>query len=179
MYRIPIMERRLFIPDDWPSYLPAPTRLFKDSIAVSALIDDEGLFLVAPHLWRLHPDGYAFCSRQCPNTTKQHLMHRLIMGILNQRESVADHINFDRLDNRRSNLRVVTQAENLQNRRSYKGSTSRFRGVNWRKSHRKWQARGRINNKENHLGYFDDEEEAAEVARLWRRENMPFSTEVL
>ena len=54
-----------------------------------------------------------------------------------------------------------------------RGGTSRFKGVNWHKSHSKWKAKIKIDGKSTHLGYFDDEEEAASAydvcAALLRR----------
>jgi len=57
-------------------------------------------------------------------------MHRLIMGVTNPR-MVVDHINHDKLDNRRSNLRVVTRGANNQNKSKIvtESSTSKFKGV--------------------------------------------------
>ena len=74
----------------------------------------------------------------------------------------VDHINHDGLDNRRSNLRLVTNQENHYNMRM-KGvnKTSQFKGV-WRdKSRNKWAAMIRVNGKGKYLGRFENEEEAA------------------
>ncbi len=57
------------------------------------------------------------------------LMHRVIIdppaGML------VDHISRDGIDNRRSNLRVCSIAENNRNRASKRGASSRFLGVHW------------------------------------------------
>ncbi|UCC96311.1 MAG: HNH endonuclease [Phycisphaerales bacterium] len=53
----------------------------------------------------------------------------------------VDHINQDRRDNRRANLRVVSRSQNALNRRKkLSGVSSRFRGVSWDRSNRKWHA---------------------------------------
>jgi hypothetical protein len=79
-----------------------------------------------------------------------------------------DHINHNGLDNRRKNLRAVTQMENIHNRLKPLGFSSSFRGVS-RSVHKKgkcfvyiyWRATITIKNKFCHLGYFDNEKDAA------------------
>jgi hypothetical protein len=76
----------------------------------------------------------------------------------------VDHVNGDGLDNRRSNLRVCTHAENARNQSSRtRMSTSRFRGVVWAKDRRKWRAMIGDNGRTVHLGNFTDEIEAAQA----------------
>lgn len=80
---------------------------------------------------------------------------------LNTHEHV-DHINHNGLDNRRSNLRLSTPRENLQNQLIQKRTkTSKFKGVSWYKDGSKWRAYIYINYKQIHLGFFGDETEAA------------------
>jgi len=86
------------------------------------------------------------------------LMHRVIMEP--PKGMVVDHINGNGLDNRRSNLRVCTNAQNVRNSRP-KGSTSRFKGVYHREDMRKWCARIYHAGRQVHLGNFEDERQAA------------------
>ena len=72
---------------------------------------------------------------------------------------VVDHINGNGLDNRRCNLRVCTQLQNLQNSRRRDPGKSQYRGVFPRGD--KWQASIHHAGKPIYLGLFDDEEEAA------------------
>jgi hypothetical protein len=81
-------------------------------------------------------------------------MHRLIMNPPRQSHQG------NRWDNRRSNLRVCTQAENLQTGRKARG-TSRFEGVFWHRRRRKWLAVTGHQGKTVQLGSFSDEGEAA------------------
>jgi hypothetical protein len=106
-------------------------------------------------------------------------MHREVLGLAADDSRVVDHVNRDRLDNRRSNLRLLSAAENAQNQGPARGSTSRFRGVHWCASRRKWVARVKIDGRHRNLGRFDDELEAARVAAAYRAEHMPFSAEAL
>lgn len=73
----------------------------------------------------------------------------------------VDHINRDRLDNQRQNLRVVTRQQNAQWRQGLPNSTSRFKGVGLYKRRNIWRAYIKTNGKIIHLGYFDSEEDAA------------------
>ena len=72
-----------------------------------------------------------------------------------------DHINGDGLDNRRSNLRPSTVAQNQHNSRKMIGRSSRFKGVHWNSSSSKWIAQIRLNGCSKYLGCFDDERCAA------------------
>ena len=96
-----------------------------------------------------------------PGRTSIHL-HQFITGM-----SFVDHINGDGLDNRRSNLRPATKAENARNSRRRVDSTSGFRGVSFTKQTGRWRAYITADRKANgrtHLGYFDT---AAEAARAY------------
>lgn len=87
----------------------------------------------------------------------------------------VDHINRNPLDNRLENLRIVTHSENCQNASMYQNNTSGRRGVSWRKDCCKWAAYIRHENKQYHLGYFDDVDEAGrahvEAAKRLHRYN--------
>lgn len=93
---------------------------------------------------------------------KRVLMHRFILGISDPKVHV-DHVNHDGLDNRRSNLRIVVGSQNHMNQRPQVGRTSMYKGVYWDKGREKWRSRINANGQRTHLGYFDDEREAAEV----------------
>jgi len=72
---------------------------------------------------------------------------------------VIDHINGNKSDNRISNLRDVTQSQNLQN--LIKGQRgNKILGVSWLKSRSKWRARIKADGRQITLGYFDDPSEA-------------------
>jgi hypothetical protein len=85
-------------------------------------------------------------------------MHRLIMDP--PAGMMVDHINGNEQDNRRCNLRICTPAQNARNSRK-KGGASRFKGAYWYASLRKWVAKICHNGKTTHLGWFDNEIDAA------------------
>ncbi len=136
-----------------------------------ATVSDEDADL-AMYKWTAHSMGYAY--RQIGTKGKNQqclLLHRVILerivGRPLQKGECCDHINRDRSDNRRENLRLVTQQENIWNRGINKNNSSGHTGVRFFKRDQVWQARITINSKEHHLGYFkaiDDAIEAYEDA---------------
>ena len=78
-------------------------------------------------------------------------------------EHDIDHTNGDRSDNRISNLRQVSHAENNRNAKTYKSNTSGLTGVAQIRNSKRWRARIRVNGNLLHLGYFDSAEAAAEA----------------
>jgi hypothetical protein len=116
-----------------------------------ALIDDEDFELVSRWKWRVHTKGYATC-------TGNRLMHRIIMRA--QQGQQIDHINLDKLDNRKSNLRLCTNSQNHMNIKKYKGKTSKYKGVYLDKSRGKWAADIKLNKKKIRLGRFPTEDSA-------------------
>lgn len=85
-----------------------------------AIIDDEDYEKVKPHKWRAnYCKGISnYYVQNCGWGVPTIMMHRLIMNA--PKGLVVDHINHNTLDNRKSNLRVCTQSENLRNRRDYR-----------------------------------------------------------
>ena len=99
-------------------------------------------------------------------------MHRVVvenaLGRQLKSDELIDHINKRGLDNRRENLRVVDSVQNALNRKKQKTynksqTSSKYKGVGWRKSHTKWVSYITINYKQISLGYFDSEIEAAKA----------------
>jgi len=120
-------------------------------------VDHEDVLRIAEFNWTLTKQGYAITS----GGNKVIYLHRLIMDA--PIGKCVDHINGDRTDNRKSNLRICTQAQNLYNSTAQSTSTSKFKGVSWKSDKRKWRASIKINGKCFHLGYFNDEVSAAKV----------------
>jgi hypothetical protein len=123
---------------------------------LAAIVDDEGYADLSQYRWYAGGNGYARRDKRDHEPgVRSILMHRAIM--LPGPGFVVDHINGDGLDNRRSNLRVCTFAENMANQSRHRDSVSRFKGVCWCKRDSRWKALicGQ------HLGRFDTEEEAA------------------
>jgi hypothetical protein len=97
-----------------------PLRKRDGTIAAVAIVDEEDAHLVRRFYWHLSTRGYAMRSAYLGRTngkgrSEGHFMHRQILGLKSGDRHQVDHINRDKLDNRRQNLRLVTQAENNQN----------------------------------------------------------------
>lgn len=102
-------------------------------------------------------------------------LHREIMG--SPKGKVTDHVNHDTLDNRRSNLRIITHAQNQQNRKgAQRGSRSGVRGVSWESFTGRWKAQLRLNGKNYNFGRYNTIEEAEKVITQKRKELMEFTT---
>ena len=94
--------------------------------------------------------------------SRLHKAHRLawLYTYGNWPEDQIDHINRNRSDNRISNLRDVSNKQNMQNAGKRGDNKSGHPGVDWHKQNSKWRARIMHNQKDIHLGCFTDIEEA-------------------
>jgi hypothetical protein len=90
------------------------------------------------------------------------MAHRVAWAIVNGYwpSDDLDHIDGDPSNNRLSNLREATHAENQQNRTRHADNTSGFMGVSWHDRDRKWHAQIRVAGKKRYLGSFDCPEQA-------------------
>lgn len=113
---------------------------------------------VARHIRRQYQDGKIVCR---PTIRMHRLIAERVYGLIPNGLQV-DHINGDRLDNRRSNLRIVSNAQNTRNQRGR--GLSQYTGVGWACEKKKWRAYLMLPGKKyRFLGYFVDEIEAAHV----------------
>jgi len=117
--------------------------------------DDIGIVLSATSIV-MRDDGYVYLRTD----GERDLLHRHILG-MKGRGTTADHRSRDRSDNRRSNLRPATVAQNNRNQGLRKNNTTGFKGVSFDKNRGKFQAGIGLNGKRKALGRFDSPEEAA------------------
>lgn len=100
------------------------------------------------------------------------LAHRLAWyihtGFVPDKE--IDHINGNKKDNRISNLRLVTPAENQKNRALQRNNKSGYSGVSWNKKASKWAAVIKVNRNKVFLGWFQNKEDAIAVRKQAERE---------
>lgn len=143
-------------------------------LGLVALVDEMDVALVSSFGWSVQNTGYAGARIHGQLV----LMHRLILGLSPGDGLFGDHLNLNKLDNRRANLRILpTKGANAHNQHSRKGSSSRFRGVSWDKEKRRWIAYCQVNRHLHFIGYFRDENEAAQAAAAFRAEHLPYSRE--
>lgn len=134
-----------------------------------AKVDISDFVVLNEFNWGLSVNGYVYRD---VNGVRIY-MHRLILD-----GNEIDHINRDKLDNRKENLRSVTHQQNMQNASRTRGNyTSKYRGVSWSKERSKWVAKATLNGKQFPLGRYDSEAEANEVVVAWRRDHMEYSGE--
>lgn len=119
-----------------------------------AIVDDADYERLAKHKWCYATAGYA--TRRANNQIVY--MHREIAGA--RQGQYVDHINLNKLDNRRSNLRLCTKQGNQHNQRS-RGGSSRYKGVSLRSDTNRYTAYITVDYKKINLGCYDDEVAAA------------------
>ena len=129
-----------------------------------AIVDPEDYEQLARYKWYALRNGREYYAvRNVPagkDRRKDLRMHQVIMGTAEGK--FIDHINHNGLDNRKANLRIVTKQQNNWNRRKKRGNnSSRYKGVHWVKSEKKWRAGITCNDRTIFIGYFDDEKAAA------------------
>ncbi len=98
--------------------------------------------------------------------TRNFQIHQLVaICFLNHKPNgnkmVVNHINFNRVDNRLSNLEIITNRENTNQK--HRKSSSKYVGVHWNKARKKWRARITVNGEEKHLGTFTNELDASKA----------------
>lgn len=120
-----------------------------------AIIDLEDVEKIKNYKWSLK-NGYAF-------NTEVGLLHRFLNEYPN--DMVIDHINLNKLDNRRSNLRICTYSQNNMNTKIKSSNTSGTKGVWWNAKREKWIAEIMIDNKKYYLGEFINKEEAIKTRK--------------
>lgn len=148
-----------------------------------AVVDAPDGERLSRYRWRVFKAAggklYAGRSTGAAQTRVNLFLHREIMGLPPKQTRggiEVDHVNRDGLDNRRENLRIVTHAQNLQNKPAYRNCQSGERGVYWHKLKSRWAAQGTLDGKQQLIGLFAAKADAVDAARNWRREYMPFAT---
>jgi hypothetical protein len=119
------------------------------------LIDKCDEPLLGECKWRVDSQGYASGRYH----GKQVRLHRVITGAA--KHQIVDHVNGDRLDNRRGNLRLTDRCGNARNSKFRSHNTSGYRGVYKCSYTGRWRAEIRVRGKGIKLGRFDDVRVAA------------------
>jgi len=124
-----------------------------------ALVDDADFAELSRFSWYLSDKGYAVRNADVDGGKRPIRMHRVLLGAPDGVD--VDHIDGNRLNNTRGNLRLCERRQNLMNSRKRTATTSKFKGVYWLAANRKWRAKINIEGKSKHLGCFAAEEDAA------------------
>lgn len=128
----------------------------------SVIFDPEDREMLANYLWVVDSlTGYVRTKIGSRNVS----MHRMLMGLEPGDERHVDHKNGNRIDNRRSNLRVCTAAQNACNVPGRRARLGGMKGVYWHSLAKKWCAGINANGVHTHLGLFESEELAHSAYR--------------
>lgn len=123
-----------------------------------ALVDNEDFEYLNQFRW--HFSNY-YAARKITKDNGKYTsiyMHRIINNTPEGMDT--DHINGDKLDNRKCNLRSCTNSQNHMNRGCQSNNASGYKGVDWKKAAQKWRASIKSDGKRRHLGYYDTAEAA-------------------
>lgn len=128
-------------------------------ITGKSIIDLDDIEIVKQYKWTLGNHGYVTSGAG----KNQILLHRLLSNAFDG--IYVDHINRNKLDNRKLNYRFCTNQENNRNKDLYSHNSSGITGVTWNKERNKWQAQIVVDNKTINLGRYESFDEAVK-ARL-------------
>lgn len=141
-----------------------------------ALVDDQDFEYLNQWKWHIHSKSSIYASRSFNYksaetgkwTCKQIFMHHIILPT--PEGLFVDHINGNRLDNTRKNLRLCTIEENARNSKAC-NNKGNPKGITWKPSLKKWEAKIRANKKTLYLGVYKEIEDAAraydEAAKIY------------
>jgi HNH endonuclease/AP2 domain len=127
-----------------------------------ALVDDDDYEWASQFSWSANGNGYAVRGVHIGNRKYRKIyLHREIIGA--KKGQKVDHINGNKLDNRKENLRLATPAQNAMNIGLRRNNTSGLKGVRFEERRDKWRAEIKVNYKNVFLGYFDNKFDAAKA----------------
>jgi hypothetical protein len=133
------------------------------------IVDDDCDKSIFDCTWYITAHGYARCMQE--NKTGYHFLHHMIMGFRTSEVMTIDHINMNKLDNRKCNLRHVSKSLNQVNRDKRSGNyKSTFKGVSSLGKY--WRAYININKKRHELGSYASEVDAARAYNLFVIKNI-------
>lgn len=107
------------------------------------------------HYLYMSDTGYAVCETMAPGTLR---FHKLVTGTT--AEVIIDHIDRNKLNNRKCNLRIATASINAINRDLQSNNKTGYKGVYHDKRYGTWNARVTVDRKTIHLGTFPTKQEA-------------------
>lgn len=144
--------------------MPSLTITRKNGSAFECLFDEEDAELVNQSTWHIS-QGYAVRALDSKP------IHRVVMNVTDPM-IIVDHINNNRMDNRRINLRIISRRLNAQNRTKKLNCSSQFIGVSWATSKKKWVSACNTGNRKNMSEQYDIEEHAAFAYNLMAKETL-------
>ncbi len=126
---------------------------------LSAIVDDEDFGFLSQWKWHVSSGGYAVRTLNNKGKFDKVFMHRILNRT--QEGFDTDHVNREKLDNRKVNLRATTHSQNMLNMSLKINNKSGFRGVCWDKETQSWRAQLGFQNRRIRIGRFKTAEEAS------------------
>lgn len=131
--------------------------------------DLEDYDKIKDYYWSYDSHGYVITQERSGEKRKRILLHRLVMGNIPS-NLVVDHRRHPprtdhKIDNRKSNLQIKTNSQNMMNTHPYTTTRSGVLGVTYDKTSNKWQSRIGINGKRIHLGWFDNKDDTIKARK--------------
>lgn len=123
------------------------------------LLDDEDYERVAALKWRFSGEAvqrFYYESNKLVSIS-------IAAFIMQQPDTMFDHIDRNPLNNQKNNLRMCNHSQNGMNRTKRNNCSSKYKGVYWNKRDKKWISSIRLNNRLTHLGCFNLETDAAKA----------------
>lgn len=149
----------------------------KGDVVARTKVDADLYLVLSQYRWWRDGCGYA---RSRDDAAQDILMHRFLLGLGRGDGVEVDHVDRDKLNNTRGNLRLCSHAQNTQNRganRTYAGvsPSSPYACVYWDMGRGKWRATAKLGGRVHRLGRYETEEDAAWAVERWRRVHKPWA----
>lgn len=162
------LEKLLVLPVLWYRWLRYgyPFRRIPLTQGKYAIVDPDDYERLTRHKWHVIRGANTYYAGRNSRIGKKRFSIKMHRQIINPPDHLlVDHINRYGFDNRKANLRPATRAQNTLNRPfiKTKTSSSKYRGVSWSKSQKKWHAHLGLNGKCKFIGYFQNEIDAAKA----------------
>lgn len=129
------------------------------------MADEDDYEILSSLEWR-EREGYPICcSSGSGSEYETQSAHRIVMKLTPQDKEEIDHKNRNRMDLRKSNLRIANRSDNMSNRSKFKRKdvTSKFKGVCSLKGKDYYQVRIQYNKKPITIGHYYSENASANM----------------
>lgn len=134
-------------------------KIMKTLVGQEIMVDDSDFEKLSLIQWYLS-GGYAVTRFGGWKLSLPLYIHKLVMGVAYTKGVIVDHIDRNKLNNQKSNLRLADRHQNGYNRQSARGSSSKYLGV-MKRYNGVWQAVITTKSESKSIGTFKSEVEAA------------------
>jgi hypothetical protein len=139
-----------------------PAERYQRACTLGIIVDPEDVWLFSALTWRISSKGYAYSTMYSGTWRKSVMFHHFIMGTPIWSGQMTDHINRNKLDNRRQNLRWVNGYVNSQNTYAVDNAANVCETYNG-----KFQVAVQRNGVKYHIGTYDTMQEAINDRDTW------------